>query len=958
MQSKEEIRIIAQELRRKQKGGVFEHSVVRTLYSTDASVFRLMPTLVVEPKDEEDIGHVLTFANKYKLPVAARGAGTGLAGESLTTGIVLDFSVHMNNIVEIDSRANRVRVQPGVIPGFLNKKLAETGKLFGPNPSTSNYCTIGGMIGNNSTGSHSLRYGMTTKWVKSLKVMLEDGQVCKLEQKDITSSEFREILDRNTRESEIYKSIIPLLRQNNTLINETWPNTPRNRHGYLLKDVVVDDQIDLCKLYCASEGTLGILLEAELEVCDRPKQTKLVNFLFSDRYSAAKAAAPLLQFDPCAVEIIDNVCLDMARQSPNYSTLFGPEIDSLLMVEFDGDTIEEIEERLQKATNHLIDETKLAIGIQKYNSKEEENRIWSMRKLIAGMINRFPGEFQPVPIIEDICVRPEILPNLLTGIADILKKKELEHLCYGHAGAGTVHLRPFIKRTDPETYKWMPEVCDEVYDLTLKLKGTISGEHGDGFLRAPFIKKQYGELFETFKKIKLIFDPKNILNPNKKTGCTDFKNWTENIRFPDKYPDEAITELMSWDNTLHAAVDACNGCGACRNKLLDTDMCPINRVFGKEASTPRAKANLMRSILMGEMKGVEISELLEVASYCIHCKMCHVDCPSNVRASDMMLELKAQITRKMGKSFDTAALTNMESFLRFAALFPGMANFFSGLPITRELVDLFIGLPKERIPPLLAQEKFSTRFKGKSSKTSGQRVVYFFDMFADLVTTNIGHSLLKVLEHHDIEVVVPEQKSSGVVQICYGDVDKARNIANYNVSRLFPYAKEGIKIICTEPTAALMIKEEYLMLDRSKEFQQVSEATIDITSFLLELVKSNQLKTDFKPLAYTLGHHTPCHLKKLGGDISSTKLLSSIPELKVIDIDEGCCGIAGTFGMRKKGFKTSLEIGKGLFSALSHPQIDFGLTECSTCRIQMNHGVPDKKVFHPIEILAMAYGPE
>jgi len=950
---------IAQDLQQRVTGGVYPDTVTRTLYATDASMFRVLPQVVVEPENADDVCNIIDYATANQIPVAPRGAGSGLAGESLTTGIVLDFSLHFQRIVKRDSIKSTATVQSGVVRGVLNKELHKDGKLFGPDPATSNRCTLGGMIANNSTGAHSLIYGMTRDNVVSLQVMLYDGSIVTLKDYDLHGDELKTIRSSDTAQAKIYNTLIDLLREYAVIIEEEWPSTPRNRHGYLLKDVLTETRFNPVKLFCGSEGTLGILLEAVIRTHDIPKNSRLVYYAFANRLDAAKVTPLILTENPGAVEIIDDLCMTMVRENTGYDQFFNRGESSLLLVEFNAPQ-KEIPEKLERIAA-LFEAAGIECVCEECITEKDKAYIWNMRSLIAGMINRSPGKYQPVPLIEDVCIHPDKLFDYLSGLEEILGEKGMKFLAFGHAGDGTVHVRPYIDRKDAETIKELPSICTDVYKFSLSLAGTISGEHGDGYLRAPFIELQYPQLFACFKEIKALFDPHGIFNPDKKTGCTDFSTWEKNLRFGPGYKPEKLDAILHWQEGeyLHL-LEACNGCGVCRSLVLDIDMCPVFRAMGREAATTRAKINLALNYLTGNLEQVPLQELRNVADLCLNCKMCAVDCPAGVDSADVMVEMKAMINREIGFDRATSVLLHMEKLLRLLSTVAPLQRFAISLSPLRKVMEQCTGLSAQRTPPKLSGGSFVKRFRGKQLvsgvDTHLPRVVYFVDMFSDLISPQIAETFVRILHHNDIEVIVPDQKGSGIVDYTYGNITRVRKAAAFNVEELSKYVARGYTVVCTEPTAALVLQEEYPRVNDSENCLRVGQNCVDASTFLLALFAKKMMKPAMKTLAMTLAYHRPCHIKKMGAGDATLALMEYVPGVRVIDINKGCCGIAGTFGMKKSNYDISMKIGRHLFAELKKSRCDFGLTECSTCKLQMEHGVPGLEVKHPLEIIAQACG--
>ncbi len=937
---------IVKDLERLVDGEISASPIICELYATDASMFRIVPQLVFYPKNIEDLQKVMRYAAKNKIPVTPRGAGTGLAGESLNTGIIVDLSVHFNRIHSVNLDHNFVHLDAGVVLADLNENLGKYKKVFGPDPATGSRCTLGGMIANNSTGAHSLRYGMTRDWVLGVKLMLYNG----------------EIVDFGI-DAPIRQGLEKILSENKELIETAYPDTPRNRHGYLLQDVLDEDgSLSLAKLICASEGTLGIILEAKLLFSDMPKHTELASLLFKDRNLAAKATPLILKYDPSAVEIIDDVCLGMARKNDFYRSLYPESVGAVLLVEFDGDDSNILLNKINDMRQELFYREELVDEVRHEEDPQQKKLVWEMRKLIAGMINRVPGVYQPVPLIEDVCVRPEKLYEYFEGIGKIFDKYQLKHLCFGHAGDGVVHVRPFLDLKSKRTYDFIPQLCHDIYDLSLSLEGSISGEHGDGLLRAPFIQKQYGDLFNVFVQIKRFFDPLDILNPGKKVDSAEC-DLQKNLRYGEQYKIAAQDNILHFEaNKLIEMVEACNGCGQCRTRNREIDMCPAFRGLSHEKMSTRAKANLMRALLTGQLKDFDLDELWDVAKTCINCKACSIDCPSNVSAGDIMLELKARLRKLRGDDLATRFILRLDFISRFMNRFSLFANAMAKLPFNRFFMEKVLGIDRTRPLPQLSGRSFVQEQRSFQRKhpIAADAPIYFVDFFADIMNPHLARSAVDVFRHNGIELQIPEQASSGIVALNYGNVAEARKLAKLHVETFYPLVEKGAKIICTEPTAALMLKDEYAFLfEEEPRLKLIAENTWEAMEFLYELQREGKFKQDFCALAEHLIYHRPCHLKKLHGKkmpFATMELLSLIPHMQVEYANAGCCGMAGTFGMKRSHREVSESIGENLFTELARKDIDAAVTECSTCKMQMEFGVPGKRVFHPLEILARAYG--
>jgi FAD/FMN-containing dehydrogenase/Fe-S oxidoreductase len=932
------------ELKSKICGEVKTDLVTRLLYSTDASMFEIMPMAVVYPKNSEDVISTVLFAKKHNISVTARGAGTGLAGESLDDGIILDFSVHLNQIHLIDSNDKTVSCSSGVIQQHLNEALRDEGLVFGPDPATSSRCTLGGMIANNSTGAHSLKYGMTRDWIKELTIVLDDGSLAVFKKYERDSEEFQRIVKSDSREGQIYRELIPLLEESSELIKTTWPNTPRNRHGYLLKDVLTEKTVDLTKLFCGSEGTLGLLLNTTLEVSQKPQLSYLSCIFTKDRFEAAKLTPILLKSNPSALELLDEICLDFARQNEASKKLLANADGALLLVEYSGDSRDELLLQIDEMQACIVDNG-FSPEVVVCDDKESYDQFWTIRKHVSGAINRLPEKFQPIPIIEDVCVPPERLYEYFCGVEKVLKSYGLKFLCFGHAGDGTAHVRPFLDIHSVSTFENLPEICTKFYEMCMQLGGSISGEHGDGLLRAPFMEMQYGKLVPVFKKIKQIFDPAHLFNPMKKTGFPGFDIWSQNLRYLLEVKNNFLTNCYQNQKELVDSVSACNGCGACR-AVLNQDMCPIFRLFGEEIAAPRTKANIWRGLLKGKLTLKEIEDALE---YCLGCGMCAHDCPAGVDSARLVTELRSQLNQNGGVKLVNKMLGLVDDVIPFGAKLSVIANPIGNLEFVKQAGEVFAGITSKRENPMLKSKSFLSKVECVSQPDADTHnaVAIFVDTFGNWFEHEILEALVRVLEHFDIKYYFPKgQVGCGIIPFNYGDLNKAKTIARKNLEVLEPFVNSGCKIISTESTAVYMLKEKYPQILTDGAALQISSSVFTVGQFLSELEFSS---IDIKD---SVAYHAPCHLKSLDSSLPFFKLLLKILGDKVVNLDSGCCGMAGTYGLKKEHYEHSLKIGEKLGEKLNAGNYQVSLSECSTCRMQMKHLAPHIDVMHPIVYLA------
>jgi FAD/FMN-containing dehydrogenase/Fe-S oxidoreductase len=947
------------------KGEILFDEVSRTLYSTDASIFQVEPLGVVVPRDEDDVRALVRYAGENRIPLIARGAGSGVAGEALGTGLVVDLSRHFRTILDVG--ADRVRVQPGVVYRDLNVRLAREGRRFAPDPASGAQCTIGGMLANNASGARALRHGYTRDHVEALRAVLDNGDAVSAARHPRLIS----LMGRPDRLDEILSAVGTLLEQHAATVRDRRPRTPFNRCGYLLHDVHTGGELDLARLLVGSEGTLAIFTEATLRTVPVPAGRAVVLLAFPRLDAALRASQLALPSRPVACELIDRRLLILVRGGdPEAAALVPSSAEAALLIEYEADSPAAAQAAAAELADRLYRLERLALQALVAATEADLERFWRLREAVLPSLYGLRGGAQPVAYIEDVGVPPESLPAYLPRVQEILQRHETTASFLIHALTGQVHTRPFLDLARREDAARLRAIAEEVYALTLQLGGTISAQHGTGIARTPWVARQYGPLYPIFRELKAIFDPRHIFNPGKIVGPDpSFPTWPlrgsstqDSVLSTETRPPPPTTHMRWTLAEMRGECGNCNGCGNCRTEEPALRMCPIFRAGHEEAATPRAKANLLRQLLGegGDAQALSSDEVRAVADLCVNCKMCALECPAHIAVPRLMLETKAANVARHGMHRHDWVLSRAESFARAGSAVAPLANFALGSRTGRWLLEKLFGISRWRRLPVFARHSFLRRAerRGWTRKPhpSRPRVAYFVDVFANYNDPLIAESVVAVLQYNGIEVYVPPgQRGCGMAPLAYGDVEAARDVVEHNLRLFADLAREDMPILCAEPTAALMLRHDALDLLDDPDAKLVAERTVEFTSFLWELYQQGRLRTDFRPLELALGHHVPCHLKALGRPPAGPLLLSLIPGVSVHTIDVGCSGMAGTFGLKAENYVVSLEAGRPMLDELRRPRVLHGSTECSPCRMQMEDG-SGKRTLHPAQYLALAYG--
>lgn len=969
---------IEADLRGLLEGDVRCDDITRQMYASDASIYEVIPLGVVRPASTEDVVACVQYAAQNQLTLHPRGAGTGVAGESLGRGLIIDFAHSMRRVLSQDDQT--VRVQPGVVLAQLNDQLAPQGLTFGPDPATRSVTTMGSVVALDASGSHWMQYGSARDHVEHVQVVLANGEVIEARNVDLKSASI------NATEYRLAERVADLVERNKETLAQHRPKTQVNRCGYHLYDIKSDDgHLDLAKLFAGSEGTLGLITEATLRVVPRPTHRGVALFFFEKLELAAKAAIEVSSLKAAACDLLDRRLLSLARElDVRYEMMIPAQAEAMLLVEVAADSSTALRERLDQIVNRLRRKRRLAFDARSTVELDERNFYWRLTRRVIPTLYRLRGSSRALPCIEDVAVPVNELPGFLVKMQNVLKAHQVTASFFAHAGHGQLHIRPFLDLSNPEDTRRIEPLARDLYDEVQKVSGTICGEHGSGLSRTWFMKRHTGPLFPIFREVKQIFDPDQIMNPGKVVGDTP-QAPSDNLRKSklaetesdidstqtqskgkaksDKKSLPVLDLQLRWTpEEIFEASRNCNGCGRCRTMGQDERMCPIFRAQPTEEASPRAKANLMRGILSGSLdaSAIETDEFKAIADLCVNCHQCRLECPAGVDIPRLMLEAKAQFVRNNGMKPSNLAMARIDRLVGIAASVRSLSNWAIGNRWMRWVLARAIGVAQGRKLPLVASRAFlktvARRGLNRMSRSGDRKVLFFVDTFVNWYDPHLAECLISILRHNGISVYVPtNQTSSGMPLISQGAFDRARKIARHNVELLADAVRQGYHVVTAEPAAALCLTHEYPNLLDDEDARLVAENTSEACNYLWKMHQTGGLELDFQPVNLSLGYHLPCHQRALEQGAPGERLLQLIPGVSVRHIDKGCSGMAGTWGLKRENYRRSIRVGWGLISTMRDPSLAIGATECSTCRIQMEQGT-NKPTLHPLKILALAYG--
>ncbi|MBV0922929.1 FAD-binding oxidoreductase [Halomicroarcula limicola] len=981
----------------------------RQLYATDASAYEVTPVGVVYPESTEDVATVVGYCAQRETPVLPRGGGTSLAGQAVNEAVVLDFTRHMDGVSEIDPDGRTATADVGVRLGDLNEKLAPHDLKFAPDPAWGDKSALGGAIGNNSTGAHSLQYGKTDHYVESCEVVLADGTVSTFG--EVAVETLREDGDpEGDLEARIYAEVARIVDEETDAVDSAFPQLKRNVSGYNLDRLVGEARgeygeegtVNLARLLAGSEGTLAVVTEATVSLEPIPETKAMALLTYEDLVSAMEDVAPILDHDPAAVEVLDDVLLDLAADTEEFGDLVAEmlpaDTGAVLLVEF---YAEDDAEGKQKVADLLADRVGdvaterdpsdgaadiTAADVRAFHAREahdddERARFWKLRKSGLPILLSRTSDAKHISFIEDAAVPPENLPEYVADFQDLLEEEGTFASFYAHAGPGCLHIRPLVNTKTVEGVERMEAIADGATDLVREYGGSVSGEHGDGRARTQWNHKLYGdEVWGVFQDLKRAFDPDWLLNPGQVVGVSESAvesgeaprrartvDMTENLRFSPEYDFEyEFDPALSWpnENGMQGMVELCHGCGGCRGPQETTGgvMCPTYRAADEEVTSTRGRANMLRQAMSGDLPddptdGEFASEVMDL---CIGCKGCAKDCPSEVDMAKLKVEVEHARHEREGASLRERLFANIETVSKAGSALAPLSNWAQRLPGSGVVSEKLLGIARERDLPTFESESFTDWWSDRGPQVAEadaeRRALLFPDTYNNYSDPAVLRAAVEVLEAADVHVRVPDDvTASGRAAHSKGFVDVARDRAARNVAAVAPQVRDGWDVVAVEPSDAVMVQSDYLdLLGHDHD----AATTVAANAFgLCEYLDRFALDAgvDWEPDGAALTYHGHCHQKAVGKDHHAVGVLRRAG-YEVDPLDSGCCGMAGSFGYEAEHYSMSKAIARILYEQVDGSAGEAVVAPGASCRTQLSDRPRGSKPTHPVEKLADAVG--
>ncbi len=951
------------ELRRRVAGDVKNDLYSRTLYSTDASNYQVQPLGVFFPRNADDIQAATEIAAKYRVPVLVRGGGTSLAGQAVNEALIMDASRHMTRVLEVNTDEKWARVQPGLVLDHLNDFVAPHGLKYGPDPASSNRATLGGIVGNNSTGSHSIVYGMTADHILRTDVVLSDGSTAQFT--PLTTAEFERARAKNGLEGDIYRGLAKLLAENEQVIADGTPSHWRRCGGYNVDRLIRTDTINLAKLMVGAESTLGAVTEITLNLVEKPNFTALAVVHFDTVMRALEAVPLLLETNPSAVELIDELALRMSREVPEYArqlTFLEGTPNAILVTEYTGNSAAEVKGKLD-TLDRFLEKHRIGTANVRAETAEMQANVWAVRKNSLGLLMRVKGDYKPLPFIEDSAVPVEHLPEYVSQIQQICTELDTKLVYYAHASAGCLHIRPLVNLKTADGIEKMERISRAAAELVAGYDGAWSSEHGDGRARSYMNEHFYGKaLYGVYKQVKTLFDPHNLFNPG---NIVDAGPMTEHLRYGADYRTIEITPYLNWaeEGGFAAAIEACNGSAVCRK---DTgNMCPSYMATRDEEHSTRGRANLLRSAMAGRIPHEELfsERMYGALDLCVECKSCKSECPSSVDMAKIKTEFMAHYYESHPIPLRSRIFADFGALSRLASgPHAPLVNWFMRQKWVRRAMEKMVGIDHRREMPAFARQSFVAWFRSRRDAPPGteprQPVVLLHDTVNTYNHPEVSIAATRVLEAAGYRVLLPGHKDVGRPAISKGMLNLAKALANDTLSRLEPFARDGIPIIGLEPSDVSALKDDYFsMLPDNPVVKLVADVTVTFEEFMASLADDPNFSLPVVSPPRKILLHGHCHQKALIGTAPAKKALSLLGDVEIEELDAGCCGMAGSFGYETEHYDISMAMGERvLFPAVRRAEPDRVVVAAGvSCQHQIAHGT-HRDALHPAQVFARAMG--
>ncbi|MGB9965592.1 FAD-binding and (Fe-S)-binding domain-containing protein [Halobacterium hubeiense] len=931
-------------------GDVRFDTYTRQMYATDASAYEVTPVGVVFPADTEDVSAVVEYCATREIPVLPRGGGTSLAGQAVNEAIVLDFTRYMDGILDVDPDGREAHVEAGAVLEDLNQRLAPHDLKFAPDPAAGDRSAVGGAIGNNSTGAHSLKYGKTDAYVEECEVVLADGSTATFGEIEVEELRERADADADDLLPRVYAGVVAVLDDHADEVEARFPDMKRNVSGYNF-DRLVDEAetgtVNLARLLAGSEGTLAVVTEATVSLEPVPETKSVTLLTYESVVDAVTDVQHVLDHDPAAVELIDDTLIDLASDTAEFEdvTALLPEgTRAALLVEFYAEDDADGREKTADLVADRVEDgdDRYAFDALEAHDDEERATYWKLRKSGMPILLGRTSDAKHISFIEDCAIPPEHLPEFVERFQEILEDNDTFASFYAHAGPGVLHVRPLVNTKSETDLAAMEDIADRVTDMVVEFGGSVSGEHGDGRARTQWNRKLYGDqLWGAFRDLKTAFDPDWLLNPGQVCGDVSM---TENLRFDPEYDfDAGFDSNLNWDNEngLQGMVELCHGCGGCRTQQDTTGgvMCPTYRAADEEITSTRGRANMLRQAMSGDLPddptGKEFAD--EVLDLCVGCKGCAKDCPSEVDMAKLKAEVTHERHQREGASLRDKLFANVDALAKLGSATAPVSNLVSKVPGARTVMEKTVGIASERSLPAFERETLKDWFAARGGTTvsaadADRKAVLFPDTYTNYAHPEIGKAAVRVLEAANVHVDLADNTDSGRPAHSKGFLDKSRETARQNVAELEPRVADGWDVVLVEPSDAVMFQSDYLDLLSGDDVETLAENTYGVCEYLDVFRLDDDVEWDGADAS--LSYHGHCHQKATKKDHHAVGVLRRAG-YATDPVDSTCCGMAGTFGYEAEHHAMSEAIGDILVDQLDDSDGDLAVAPGASCRTQL-----------------------